>query len=54
VIDTLFVVIGEMIQIERYTLKNIEGHWLIDGQEIQENHVIGRTIERLELIRQFC
>ena len=40
----LFVVIGEVVQVERYTLKNVEGHWLIDGQEIQEDRVIGRTI----------
>jgi hypothetical protein len=40
----LFVVIGEVVQVERYTLKNVEGHWLIDGQEIQEDRAIGRTI----------
>jgi len=40
----LFVVIGEVVQVERYTLKNVEGHWLIDGQEIQEDRVIGRTV----------
>jgi hypothetical protein len=40
----LFMVIGEVRQVERYTLKNVEGHWLIDGQAIQEERVIGRTI----------
>jgi hypothetical protein len=39
-----FVVIGEVRQIERYTLKNMEGHWLMDAQEIQEDRVIGGTI----------
>jgi len=40
----LFVVIGEVVQVERYTLKKMDEHWLIDGQEIQGDHVIGRTI----------
>lgn len=40
----LFVVIGEMRQVERYPLKKVEGHRGIDPQEIQEDHVIGRTI----------
>ena len=40
----LFMVIGEVRQVERYTLKNVAGHWLIDGQAIQEERVIGRTI----------
>lgn len=26
----LFVVIGEVVQIERYMLKKVEGHWRID------------------------
>ena len=33
--------------VERYMLKKVEGHWLIEGQEIQEDHVIGRTIRGL-------
>jgi hypothetical protein len=40
----LFMVIGEVRQVEHYTLKNVAGHWLIDGQAIQEERVIGRTI----------
>ena len=40
----LFVVIGEMRQVERYPLKKVEGHRGIDAQEIQEDHVIGRTL----------
>jgi hypothetical protein len=40
----LFVVIGEVRQVERYTLKNVDGAWLIDGQEIQHDRVIGRTV----------
>ena len=40
----LFMVIGEVRQVERYTLKNVAGHWLIDGQAIQEERVIGRTV----------
>jgi len=27
----LFVVIGEVRQVERYTLKKVDGAWLIDG-----------------------
>ena len=26
----LFVVIGEVVQVERYTLKNVGGYWRID------------------------
>lgn len=40
----LFVVIGEVRQIERYTLKNVEGVWLIDDQDIQHDRVIGRSV----------
>lgn len=40
----LYLVIGEVVQVERYTLKNVAGHWLIDGQEIEEDRVIGRTV----------
>jgi hypothetical protein len=40
----LFVVIGEVRQIERYTLKNVEGAWLIDDQDIQHDRVIGRSV----------
>ena len=39
-----YLVIGEVRQLETYTLKNVQGRWLIDGQEVQEDHVIGRTI----------
>ena len=44
VLVRLYLVIGEVKQVERYTLKLVAGHWLIDGQEIKEDHVIGRTI----------
>jgi len=40
----LFVVFGELVQVERYSLKKVLGYWRIDAQEIQEDHVIGRTI----------
>jgi hypothetical protein len=40
----LFVVIGEVVQVERYTLKNVGGYWRIDKQEIEGDRVIGRTI----------
>ena len=40
----LFVVIGEVVQVERYSLKNIKGQWLIDDQEIEEDRVIGKSI----------
>lgn len=40
----LFVVIGEVVQVIRYSLKNVGRDWLIDGQEIQEERVIGRTV----------
>ena len=40
----LFVVIGEVVQVERYSLKKVKGPWRIDSQEIQEDRVIGRTI----------
>jgi len=30
-----FVAIGEVVQIERYTLQNVDGHWCIDGQDIE-------------------
>ena len=36
----LFVLIGEVKQIERYTIKKVEGCWRIDSQKIQEDHVI--------------
>ena len=39
----LFVLIGEVKQIERYTLKKVERYWRIDSQKIQEDHVIGRN-----------
>ena len=32
----LFKVIGEVVQIERYTLKKVKEHWLIDGQKIRD------------------
>ena len=40
----MFVVIGEVRQVETYSLKLVEGHWLIDGQEIRENRMIGKSI----------
>jgi hypothetical protein len=40
----LFLVIGEVRQVETYSLKKVKGHWRIDSQEIQEDRVIGRTI----------
>ena len=40
----LYLVIGEVRQVETYSLKKVKGHWRIDSQEIQEDHVIGRTI----------
>ena len=40
----LYLVIGEVRQVETYSLKKVEDHWRIDSQEIQEDRVIGRTI----------
>ena len=40
----MFVVIGEVRGVETYTLKKVKGHWRIDAQAIQGDHVIGRTI----------
>ena len=40
----LFVVFGEVVQIERYMLTNVDESWLIDGQDIQDDRVIGRTV----------
>ncbi len=40
----LFMVIGEVIQVEWYTLKKVKDHWRIDRQTIQGDRVIGRTI----------
>jgi hypothetical protein len=40
----LFVVIGEVRQVEQYTLKKVDGHWLIDDQDIQADRVIGRSV----------
>ena len=40
----LYLVIGEVRQVETYSLKKVKGHWRIDSQEIQEDRVIGRTI----------
>jgi hypothetical protein len=40
----LFLVIGEVRQVETYSLKKVEGHWLIDDQQIHDDHVIGRTV----------
>jgi hypothetical protein len=36
--------IPQVVQIEWYSLKNVEGNWLIDGQEIEKDRVIGRTV----------
>jgi hypothetical protein len=36
--------IPHVVQIERYTFKKVKGHWRIDAQAIQGDHVIGRTI----------
>ena len=49
-----FVVIGEVRQIERYTLKNMEGHWLMDAQEIEKDRVIGRTLSIAGCPPRFC
>jgi len=40
----LYLVIGEVRQVETYSLKKVKGHWRIDSQEIQEDRVIGRMI----------
>ena len=40
----LFVVIGEVVQVERYTLMNVQEHRLIDDQQIHDDQVIGRTL----------
>ena len=40
----LFLVIGEVRQVETYALKKVEGHWRIDAQQINEDRVIGRTV----------
>ena len=40
----LYLVIGEVRQVETYSLKQVKGRWLIDSQEIREDHVIGRTL----------
>jgi hypothetical protein len=40
----LYMVIGEVRQVETYSLKKVDGHWRIDTQEIQEDRVIGRTL----------
>ena len=40
----LYLVIGEVVQIERYTLINVEGHWLVDGQEILHEGRIEKTV----------
>jgi hypothetical protein len=40
----LYLVIGEVRQVETYSLKRVKGHWRIDHQQIQEDHVIGRTL----------
>jgi hypothetical protein len=40
----LFKVNCEVRQVERYRLKKVGRDWLIDGQEIQEERVIGRTV----------
>jgi hypothetical protein len=45
----LFVLIGEVRQGERYTLKKVEGVWLISGHYIQDDRVIGRTVYDLTL-----
>jgi hypothetical protein len=42
--DRLSVLIDEVVQIERYPLKNLQDHWLIDGQEIEGGRVIGEAI----------
>jgi hypothetical protein len=40
----LYLVIGEVRQVETYSLKKVKGHWRIDSQKIQEDRVIGRTV----------
>lgn len=38
------LVIGEVVQIERYTLRMREGQWLINEQQIEDDRVIEKTI----------
>ena len=40
----LYLVIGEVRQVETYILKKVKGHWRIDRETIQGDRVIGRTI----------
>ena len=40
----LVVGIGEVVQVETYSLKLVSGQWLIDGLGIQDDRVIGQTI----------
>jgi hypothetical protein len=40
----LFVVIGEVVQVETYSLKKVKGQWRIDSQEIEEDRVIGKSV----------
>lgn len=37
----LIVVIGEVVQVELYTLKQVDERWLIDGQKIHDDRVVG-------------
>ena len=43
----LYLVIGEVVQVERNTLGDLDKTWLIYGQEVQEDLVIVRTISML-------
>jgi hypothetical protein len=40
----LYLLVGEVRQVETYALKRVEGHWRIDAQEIHDDRVIGRTV----------
>jgi len=37
------LVVGEVRQVETYSLRKVKGHWRIDAQAIQGDHLIGRT-----------
>jgi len=39
----LYLLVGEVRQVETYSLRKVKGHWRIDAQAIQGDHLIGRT-----------
>ena len=41
----LFVVIEEVPQVEWCTLKNVDGAWLIDGRDSQDERLIGERVK---------